>query len=549
MKIALAQINTTVGALGENARKIRDWTGRAQKAGAGLVLFPELTVTGYPPLDLLQLPHFVKAQMEEVESLAKGLQGMTAVVGMAEPNPQAEGKNLFNTAALLDGGKIRSRHRKRLLPTYDVFDESRYFEPGSSFETEKLGGSRMGISVCEDIWNDKDYWAQRQYKEDPVERLAQGGMDVLLNISGSPFHLGKPKLRLEMLSSLAKKRRCWVLYVNLVGGNDTLVFDGHSMAVAPDGTLRALAKGFEEDLLVVDLDAPPPAMALPESDRAAQAYQALVLGLRDYVAKCGFSKVLLGLSGGVDSALTAAIAADALDPKNVRGIAMPSPYSSPGSIEDAYALADNLGIGIDKIPIGPVFEAYKSQLTPVLKPHKVGEVTLTEENMQARIRGMLLMALSNDTGALVLSTGNKSEYACGYSTLYGDMCGGLAVIGDAPKMLVYEMCRYANRGGERIPRSSIEKPPSAELRPNQKDEDSLPPYKALDPILEAYVENNQSIPEIVARGFDEATVRRVVRMVDRAEYKRRQAAPILRITHRAFGPGRQLPIAQRYEQK
>ncbi len=546
MKIALAQINTTVGALQENAQKILDFTERAKKAAASLAVFPELTITGYPPLDLLYMPHFVASQEKTLAEVAGKISGITAVVGYAEPNPSADGKGLFNTAAILKDGKVVSRHRKRLLPTYDVFDESRYFEPGSQYETESLNGRKAALTVCEDIWNDKGFWHRRLYKNDPVEQL--GDFNLLLNISGSPFHLGKVPLRLDMLKSLAKKRKAWTIYVNLIGGNDALVFDGHSAVAAPDGTIRALAKGFEEDLLVVDLENPPPPVQEPQTSRAEQAYRALVLGLRDYVHKCGFSKAIIGLSGGIDSALVAALAADALGPENVRGLAMPSPFSSKGSVDDAYALADNLGIRIDKIEITPMYEAFRKQLAPVLRERKPGEIATTEENIQARCRGILLMGLSNDTGALVLSTGNKSETAVGYTTLYGDMCGGLAAIGDVPKVLVYDIAKWINREEIRIPLSSIEKPPSAELRPGQKDEDSLPPYSVLDPILEAYVEENKSIAEIVKMGYDEATVRRIVRMVDLNEYKRRQAAPILRITHRAFGAGRLMPIAQRYRQ-
>ncbi|MEW6776161.1 MAG: NAD+ synthase [Bdellovibrionota bacterium] len=546
MKIALAQINTTVGALHENAGKILDFAERARKAGAALAVFPELTITGYPPLDLLHMPHFVASQEKTLTEIASKISGITAVVGYAEPNPNADGKGLFNTAAILKDGKVISRHRKRLLPTYDVFDESRYFEPGSQYETESLGGRKAALTVCEDIWNDKGFWHRRLYKNDPVEQL--GDFNLLLNISGSPFHLGKVPLRLEMLKSLAKKRKAWTIYVNLVGGNDALIFDGHSAVAAPDGTIRALAKGFEEDLLVFDLENPPPAVVEPKISRAEEAYRALVLGLRDYVHKCGFSKAIIGLSGGIDSALVATLAADALGPENVRGLSMPSPYSSQGSMDDAYALADNLGIRIDKVEITPMYEAFRKQLAPVLRERKPGEIATTEENIQARCRGILLMGLSNETGALVLSTGNKSETAVGYTTLYGDMCGGLAAIGDVPKVLVYDIAQWINREKIRIPLPTIEKPPSAELRPGQKDEDSLPPYSVLDPILEAYVEENKSIPEIVKMGYDEAIVRRIVRMVDLNEYKRRQAAPILRITHRAFGAGRLMPIAQRYRQ-
>lgn len=548
MRIALAQINTTIGALAENAAKIIAWIERAREQGAELVIFPELTLTGYPPMDLLQMPHFVEAQLAELEAITAQTFGMTVILGCVQPNPESSGRELYNSAVVLSNGRFLSQHHKRLIPTYDVFDEARYFEPGRGYNAEEICGARAGVTICEDIWNDKDYWIKRRYEEDPVETFAARGVKMIHNISGSPFHIGKPAQRLEMLQKIASKHNVWLTYCNLVGGNDQLIFDGRSAVIAPDGSVRGLAKAFEENLLVVDTEAVAevPSFALPSMEQ--DAHDALVLGIRDYVGKCGFGNVLIGLSGGVDSALTCALAVEALGADKVRGIAMPSPYSSGHSVEDAFALAANLGIRIDKVEIAPMYEAYRKQLAPLVKREGPDDITVMEENLQARIRGATLMALSNETGALVLSTGNKSETAVGYSTLYGDMCGGLSAIGDAPKTLVYRICHWINRDKEKIPERTITKPPSAELRPGQLDEDSLPAYDRLDPIIQGYVEDNKSIETMVSEGHDEATVRRVVRMIDLNEYKRRQAAPILRITHRAFGTGRQIPIAQRYRQ-
>lgn len=548
MKIALAQINTTIGALAENGAKIIEWIGRARDAQADLVLFPELTLTGYPPMDLLQMPHFVEAQLAELEAITAQTYGITAILGCVEPNPEASGRDLFNTAVVLSDGKFVSQHHKRLIPTYDVFDEARYFQPGRGFNPESLCGVTSGVTICEDAWNDKDYWSKRRYEHDPIDELAARGVKIIHNISGSPYHLGKPAQRLTMLQSAAEKHGVWLTYCNLVGGNDQLIFDGRSAVIGPDGKVRALAKAFEEDLVLVDTDSDPGPTEIKLASDEQDAHDALSLGIRDYMRKCGFSDVIIGLSGGVDSALTCALAVQALGPDKVRGIAMPSPYSSEHSVQDAYALAENLGIRIDKVEIGPMYEAHRKQLAHLVEREGPDDIRVMEENLQARIRGAVLMALSNDTGALVVSTGNKSEMAVGYSTLYGDMCGGLSAIGDAPKTLVYKLCRHVNRESEKIPESTITKPPSAELRPGQFDEDSLPPYDKLDPIIQGYVEDNKSVETLIGEGHDEATVRRVVRMIDRNEYKRRQAAPILRITHRAFGPGRQIPIAQRYRQ-
>lgn len=547
LKIAIAQIDTTVGALRENVDKILRWIERARAEKADVVCFPELTLTGYPPLDLLHMGHFIEAQEREFKRVLEGSEGITVMVGRVESHTEA-GKGLYNTAAIIRDGKILSSQRKRLLPTYDVFDEDRYFDPGEEFEPIELNGMRAGITVCEDIWNDKSFWPKRRYLQDPIEKIAENGIDILFNISGSPFHAGKPKQRLAMLRSIATRQKCWVIYANLVGGNDSLIFDGHSAVIGPDGEPRLFARGFDEDFLLFDLEQDSGPINVEHDPMPVEIYRGLVLGLRDYVRKCGFSRAIIGLSGGIDSSLTAAVAVDALGVENVRGVAMPSPYSSSHSVEDAFSLADNLGIRIDKVEIGPIYERFREQLKPLIGRGPGDDITLTEENLQARIRGNLLMALSNETGAIVLSTGNKSEMAVGYSTLYGDMSGGLSVIGDVPKTMVYEVARTANAEKIRIPERCFEKPPSAELRPDQRDEDSLPVYEKLDPILHLYIEENRGVDAIIAEGHDPEIVRKVVRMVDVNEYKRRQAAPVLRVTNRAFGMGRHMPIAQRYRQ-
>ena len=545
MRIALAQINPTVGDFRGNAAKIIDYSLRAKSAGVDLILFPELSVCGYPPRDLVERPWFIERNRQAAEGIASQTIGISVICGLVTPAKSVTGKSVLNSAALLRDGKIAAIQSKRLLPTYDVFDEMRNFAPAEKQALISLDGTPCALTICEDAWNDKNFWDRRLYGVDPVEDLIGAGGKILLNISASPFYLRKRELRQDMLSAIAKHYRVPVAMVNQVGGNDSLVFDGSSLALGPDGDVIARAKSFEEDMICFDSESLRGDLHDRDEGVEASAYSALVLGTRDYVRKCGFRKVVLGLSGGIDSALTAAIAVDALGKENVIGVGMPGPYSSQGSIDDAAALAKNLGIRFELVRIGDIFDTYLKSLQPVfvnLPPD------VTEENIQARIRGSLLMALSNKLGALVLTTGNKSEIGVGYCTLYGDMCGGLAVISDVPKTLVYRLARYVNSRSPVIPESTQEKPPSAELRPDQKDSDSLPPYDVLDTILEAYVEDNQP-PEAIAEehALDPVLVRKVAGMVDRNEYKRQQAAPGLKISPKAFGFGRRYPIAAKLE--
>ena len=545
MRIALAQINPTVGDFRGNAAKIIDYSLRAKSAGVDLILFPELSVCGYPPRDLVERPWFIERNRQAAEGIASQTIGISVICGLVTPARSVTGKSVLNSAALLRDGKIAAIQSKRLLPTYDVFDEMRNFAPAEKQALISLDGTPCALTICEDAWNDKNFWDRRLYGVDPVEDLIGAGGKILLNISASPFYLRKRELRQDMLSAIAKHYRVPVAMVNQVGGNDSLVFDGSSLALGPDGDVIARAKSFEEDMICFDSESLRGDLHDRDEGVEASAYSALVLGTRDYVRKCGFRKVVLGLSGGIDSALTAAIAVDALGKENVIGVGMPGPYSSQGSIDDAAALAKNLGIRFESIRIDNIFDTYLKSLQPVfvnLPPD------VTEENIQARIRGSLLMALSNKLGALVLTTGNKSEIGVGYCTLYGDMCGGLAVISDVPKTLVYRLARYVNSRSPVIPESTLEKPPSAELRPDQKDSDSLPPYDVLDTILEAYVEDNQP-PEAIAEehALDPVLVRKVAGMVDRNEYKRQQAAPGLKISPKAFGFGRRYPIAAKLE--
>jgi NAD+ synthase/NAD+ synthase (glutamine-hydrolysing) len=513
----------------------------AAEQGADLVVTPELAMLGYLPRDLLLQRDLIDQSWEELRDLAHELRDSPAViVGLAEPNVQPEGRPLFNTAALLKHGSVAARFRKSLLPTYDVFDEDRYFEPAADAQVLRLGDTVLGVTICEDIWNDRDFWKRRRYHSDPVEELARAGAECVINLSASPFSVGKQRLREAMLGQMAAKHGLPLLYVNQVGGNDDLVFDGRSCAFRGDGKLVGRARGFAEDLLLVDLDSPEGRIEqdtfLPESE----IWQALVLGTRDYVRKCGFSRVLLGLSGGIDSAITAAVAAEAVGAENVLGVLMPSPYSSPGSVKDARSLAHNLGIATTVLPIAGVMGAFDDTLALAFKGR---DRDVTEENIQARIRGNLLMALSNKYGALLLTTGNKSELAVGYCTLYGDMSGGLAVISDVPKTMIYRLARWLNREQALIPDPVLTKAPSAELRPNQTDQDSLPPYDLLDEILARHVEQHQSAAELAAQGFDLVTVRKVLGLVKSAEFKRRQAAPGIKVSDRAFGVGWRVPIA------
>jgi NAD+ synthase/NAD+ synthase (glutamine-hydrolysing) len=543
MKIALIQINPTVGDLSGNAQLIVEAAAAARRGGAELAVTPELALSGYLPRDLLLSRGFVDRCWKTLAALAATLAGGPAVlVGVPEPNPSDEGRPLFNAAVLLRDGQIGSRFRKGLLPTYDVFDEDRYFEPFRGPQILTIGDRRLGISICEDVWNDRDFWKRRRYHFDPIQELVAAGADAIVNLSASPFSVGKPHLRDQMLASLAAKHRRPILYVNQIGGNDDLLFDGRSLAFSACGEPIARGRSFATDVVIVDPDQSTPLAPTTERPAEAEIWDALVLGTRDYARKCGFSSVLLGLSGGVDSALTAAIAAEAVGPGHVLAVLMPSPYSSKGSIEDSLELAGRLGIATLTLPIEPAMKAMDQTLANAFagSPRDV-----TEENVQARIRGNLLMALSNKRGALLLTTGNKSELAVGYCTLYGDMSGGLAVIADVPKTMVYRVARWLNatRKPPAIPGAILTKAPSAELRPNQTDQDSLPPYDVLDDILLRYIEHHEPADAIIAAGFDPATVHRVLGLVSRAEFKRKQAAPGLKVTDRAFGTGWRMPIA------
>jgi NAD+ synthetase len=544
MKVALAQIDTTVGDITGNEAKILEAYSRAVKAGVDLVMVPELAITGYPPRDLLLKSGFVPKNLEALQRLAKATNKVALLTGYVGNNEKPPGREFTNSVALLQGGKVAATRVKTLLPTYDVFDEDRYFEPALENQVLELNGAKVGLTICEDVWNDEDFWRDRRYRRNPAIELAEAGARVIFNVSASPWHLGKNKVRREMLSQLAAKSKAPLLYCNLVGGNDELIFDGASLVFNDRGELLAEGKMFEEDFLIVDLDKDTPIQHQPLADEE-KVYKALVLGLRDYLHKCGFKSALLGLSGGIDSALTAVIAVEALGRENVRGVSLPSQYSSQGSLDDARILAQNLRIQYDIVPIQPMFVAAKEQLKGVFAGR---QEDTTEENIQARLRGVTLMAMSNKFGSLLLTTGNKSELAVGYCTLYGDMCGGLAVISDVPKTMIYRIAKWINREREIIPAASISKAPSAELRPNQTDQDSLPSYDVLDAILEAYVVECRSAAEMIKSGFDEQTVCRVVRLIDFNEYKRRQAAPGLKVTSKAFGVGRRIPIAQRYRE-
>lgn len=543
MKIALLQLNPTVGDLKGNS----DLIARAvrQAGDADLAVTSELALLGYPPRDLLLNADFVRAGWDILRQLALDLKGSSPVlVGLAEPNPGEVGRPLFNSAALLRSGQVERTYHKTLLPTYDVFDEERYFESACEPQILDIGNIRLGISICEDIWNDRDLWRRRRYHTDPIEELVKAGAGAVINLSASPFTVGKQAHREAMLSSMARKYGVPFLYVNQVGGDDELVFDGRSCFFDGRGRLVARARGFEEDLIVADLESLAGTIAKDDFAPEAEIWRALVLGTRDYVHKCGFSSALLGLSGGIDSSLVAAVAAEAFGPESVLGVLMPSPYSSIGSIEDAQRLAQNLGIKTIAISITDIMASFDSGLEDAFRGR---ERDVTEENIQARIRGNLLMALSNKYGSVLLTTGNKSELAVGYCTIYGDMSGGLAVISDVPKTMVYRMAKWLNasRGQEIIPAAAMSKAPSAELRFCQTDQDSLPPYEVLDAILEMHIERHQSAEAILAQGFDAETVGRVLRLVKNAEFKRKQAAPGLKVTDQAFGSGWRMPIACR----
>lgn len=546
LKIGILQLNSTIGDFPANVRKLLAGYDDAVARGAHFVLAPELFLCGYPPRDLLLRTDFIDANLAAIEDAARRVGNVPLCVGFVDRNPSRPGRALRNAAAVLQDGRVSWRMNKTLLPTYDVFDEDRYFEPAETVQPFVFNGRKLGITICEDIWNDEDFWPERRYQRDPVQELVAQGAEIILNISASPWHDGKETMRLEMLRRVARDEKIPVVQVNLVGANDELIFDGHSAVINARGDVMAMGKGFAEDVLVVDLEGGAlPAVHFPS--REEQLFTALSLGLRDYVTKCGFKSVVLGLSGGIDSALTAVLAVDALGCDRVMGVAMPARYSSEGSLTDAAALAKNLGIRYEVLPIEPVFCATEKQLEKIFKEMKPDQ---TEENLQSRLRGTTLMALSNKFGSLVLTTGNKSEMAVGYCTLYGDMNGALAPLADVLKTDVYQVARWVNAAGrfpgEVIPVNSLVKPPSAELRPNQVDQDSLPPYETLDAILDLYIVKNLGKDEIVSKGFDPSVVNDVLNKVNFAEYKRRQAAPALRISLRAFGMGRRIPIAQKF---
>jgi NAD+ synthetase len=543
LKIGVLQLNSTVGDFAANRQKLLAGYEKACALGAEFVIAPELFLCGYPPRDLLLRDDFVAANRAALEETAEKTGAIPLCVGFVDRNSERPGRALRNSAAVLQNGKIIWRTHKSLLPTYDVFDEDRYFEPAKNVAPFEFNGRKLGITVCEDIWNDQDFWPERIYRRDPVKELILQGAEIILNISASPWSDGKEKMRLEMLRRVARDEKIPLAYANLVGANDELIFDGHSAAIDSRGEVIAFGKGFSEEVFVADLDMDLPPVKIAWPVREQQLFSALSLGIRDYVHKCGFKSVLVGLSGGIDSALVAVLAADALGADKVLGVSMPARYSSEGSLSDAAALAKNLGIRYEVLPIEPVFNSVERQLEKVFAGTKPNEA---EENLQSRLRGVTLMALSNKFGALVLTTGNKSEMATGYCTLYGDMCGALAVIADVFKTDIYKIARWTNREKIIIPENSISKPPSAELRPNQKDQDSLPEYEMLDAILDLYVVKNLGKEEIIKKGFDVAVVNDVLNKINFSEYKRRQAAPGLKISPRAFGMGRRIPIAQRF---
>jgi len=544
MKVALAQINTTVGDFSGNLQLILEYVRRAGKLGAQLVVFPELTLTGYPPKDLLDRPDFIASNLRALEDLRKKIHGTACIVGFVDRRKSGEGKPLANAAALIHEKKILGVEHKILLPTYDVFDEGRYFQPGDCSPVFTFSQTRVGISLCEDIWNDRSYWGSQPYELDPVSEQAKAGAELLINLSASPYSQGKENTRQQLLRRQVLKYRKPLIYVNLVGGNDDLVFDGASMVFDQEGRVLAQLKSFQEDLRVLDLSKAKPVPVKSQTSDSL-VLEALILGLQDYMRKCGFKKVVLGISGGIDSALVAWIASAALGPKNVLGVSLPSPYSSPGSLKDAHKLAQALGIEYRVIPISDLYRQFQQ----TLHWPEGGKVDLAKQNLQARIRGNLLMALSNHEGRLLLSTGNKSEMSLGYCTLYGDMAGGLAILSDVPKTLVYKIARLANQRKKAIPKASFTKPPSAELAPDQKDQNDLPPYEILDQILARYIEGKENPAQIVRAGFPKKVVLDILRRLDANEYKRRQDPPGIRVTSRAFGYGWRVPIANRYRAK
>ena len=543
MRIGVLQLNSTIGAYTANRDRLLVAYTQAVRDGAECVIAPELFLCGYPPRDLLLRPDFIEANLAALQQTAAGIGAVPLCVGFVDRNAARPGRSLLNSAAVLQNGQIVWRTIKSLLPTYDVFDEDRYFEPAKSVAPFVFNGRKLGITICEDIWNDEDFWPDRLYRRDPVKELIAQGADLILNISASPWSVGKEQTRLAMLQRVARDERVPLVQVNSLGANDELIFDGHSVALNRQGEVLALGKGFAEDTFVVEVDAATAPVPVAWPVKEEQLFHALALGIRDYVHKCGFKSVVLGLSGGIDSALVAVLAVEALGAAQVMGVSMPARYSSQGSLSDAEALAKNLGIRYEVLPIETPFKAMEGQLAGVFAGTKPNEA---EENLQSRLRGVTLMALSNKFGSLVLTTGNKSEMAVGYCTLYGDMCGALAVIADVFKTEVYALSRWINRDRVIIPVDSISKPPSAELRPDQKDQDSLPPYEVLDAILQLYVVEHLGKDEIIKRGFAPAVVNDVVNKVTFTEYKRRQAAPGLKVSPRAFGSGRRIPVAQRF---
>ena len=546
MKIAIAQINPVIGAFEHNAQRIRTLAAQARSRACDLVVFSELALCGYPPRDLLEKLEFVQDNLTWLDRLVHTIDGIGVICGYVAPNPAAEGNPLFNAAAIFEDGRILHRVAKRLLPTQDVFDERRYFEPGIECRALAYKGWRIGLAICEDAWNDRDVVPKSLYHLDPLQQMATDGADLFINLSASPYYAGKWELRQQMLSALARKYGLALIYANQVGGNDGILFDGISCAFDSGGQLMARALDFEEDMVLFDtaVQSPPATECHPvAASPSASMLKALSMGVADYLHKCGFSKAVIGLSGGIDSALTACIAVDALGPENVCALFMPSPYTSTENYADTRSLAANLGISLEEVPIEGIFRAFVRELCPDFDPANPG---ITEQNLQARIRGTILMAHANRHGSLVLSTGNKSEMAVGYCTLYGDMNGGLAVIADVPKTTVYELAREINASREIIPERIVTKPPSAELKPDQTDQDDLPPYASIDRVVRGYIEEGRGPEELVNAGLDESTVRNIIQRIDRSEYKRRQAAPALKVTPKAFGEGRRYPIAQRY---
>jgi NAD+ synthase (glutamine-hydrolysing) len=545
MKVYIGQINSTVGALNANAGLIRRAYDEGVRAGADVVLVPELAVTGYPPRDLLDRPYFIQRALEIRDELAAMTGDTTLIFGCPIPSPQWCGKPLHNAAVIARNGKVQLEQKKMLLPTYDVFDELRYFEPGRDVHLVEIAGTRVGVLICEDFWFDDEIFGKKMYCGNPVDDLARQGAQVLLNISASPFNAGKRQIRYDIFKDIARRYDVPLVYVNQVGGNDELLFDGSSIVIDKSGQTIFCAPAFEEHGTLVHLQGSPCESVLALS-KEEEIGRGLILGLRDYIQKCGFKDVVIGLSGGIDSALTAAIAAEALGPEHVTGIAMPSQFSSQHSVDDARALAQNLGIAFHIVPIHPIYAPYETAVDELFGEKKFDT---TNENIQARIRGNLLMAWSNRTGALVVTTGNKSELAVGYCTLYGDMAGGLALLGDVYKTMVYRVSRWINREREIIPESTMTKAPSAELRPNQTDQDTLPPYDVLDGILKLYIEQWLEVDAIAAQGFDRDLVARILKLVDTNEFKRAQAAPTIRVSAKAFGSGRDMPIAQRWRRE